>query len=231
MAIVQQKETAAAPAPVPPPAPARELEARQQAPVRREKKVAAGPPAAPAVAAQESPAVTPPAPPALGKIAEAPKAESVRADAAPQAMFERPAAEPMRAEAMADTAVSARGMFLGAAQQSMRLRQAAASESAAPPLGLRYTVVRDDSGVKVRITANVNGYLSVGGATPVALTAMAPYTTPAISGDEVRVVFARQPLTSVAAPAGAVTEVAGEETYVVSARGAPLAVTIRLTPR
>ena len=217
MAIVYQKETAAAPMPapatVPPPAPApvQRMEGRQQAPApAREKKVVMAPAAA-----------VPAAPPEVA-LAEAQKvgAASGVVGGVPSAFVRR--------EAMADAVVTARGLFFGG-QQSLRMRQAA-NEVEAPPLGLRYTVARDDAGVKVRITANVNGYLSVGGATPVALTAMAPYTTPALSGDVVQLIFARQPVTSAAAQTGVLTEIVGEETYVVSAGGAPLAVTIRLTP-
>jgi hypothetical protein len=100
------------------------------------------------------------------------------------------------------------------------------------PLGLRYSIVTERNGaVTVRFTANVNGYLSLDGAPPVALTAMQPYTAPAIAGDEVRAIFARQPLQTVPGPVAPLTETAGNETYVVNAGGGPVVVTIPLRPR
>jgi protocatechuate 3,4-dioxygenase beta subunit len=101
------------------------------------------------------------------------------------------------------------------------------------PLGLRYSISpRERNGtVTVRFTANVNGYLSLDGAPPVALTAMQPYTSPAIAGDEVRVIFARQPLLTVPAQVAPLTETAGNETFVVNPGGGPVVVTIPLRPR
>ena len=117
---------------------------------------------------------------------------------------------------------------------------------ARPSMGVRYTFLRKEGvelvetgpedlkqgdAVALRITTNANGYLSVGGAEPVALTSMQPYTTPPVPADqnEVKVVFSRQPQTAVAAAAALVTEVRDRETFVVNTFPAPaLAFTITL---
>lgn len=214
----------------------------RQAPLRQKKAVVASPQAAPA------------APPAPVTLAEAPKTESVRADspvvggviggvpspmmardnAAPPRFERAPAAPPpMRAQSMADAAPSARALFLSLTQPALRFQQVVVESNAMQAFGLRYSVVRreGEETATVRFTANANGYLSVAGATPVALTAMQPYTTPAIAADEIKVVFARQPQTSVATLAVPLTEQSGDETYVVSPTGAPLSITIPLKPR
>ena len=110
--------------------------------------------------------------------------------------------------------------------------------SGAPPpqqvLGIRYSVVRDqDAGtVTLRITANINGFVSVAGAEPVALTAMRPYTTGPLEGNEARVVFARTPEKSLTAPVTVVTETVGGEVYVVTPTPAPeIGFTVPLSQR
>jgi hypothetical protein len=156
----------------------------------------------------------------------------VRQGGAPQAAPERADVEaPKPMQAFADAGPSARVLFLGNAQQALRVQSVAAQPAAVQPLGLRYSIVRGDAGVTVRFTANVNGYLSLDGAAPVALTTMQPYTPPAIAGDEVRVIFARQPQVSVPAQVAPVTETIGNETYVVNGSGGPLVVTIPLKSR
>jgi hypothetical protein len=134
---------------------------------------------------------------------------------------------------------SARALFFGAQPARARFQAASGVQtSIAQSLGLRYTVLRKEGGdfvpadpeslkpgdeVELRFTANVNGYLSLGGAEPVALTAMQPYTTAPfpIERDEVKVVFAPQPRTEVTGAAALTTEVDGRDTYVVSALPAP----------
>jgi hypothetical protein len=132
-------------------------------------------------------------------------------------------------QAFAVSEPSARVMFqIGNATQS-RMQAAAARSSAPQPVGLRYSVVqREGEPTVIRFTANVNGYLSLAGAAPVALTAMQPYAAPPVTADSVTVVFSRQPQTSAeAAPTS--TEAIGGETYVVNPLGAPFSFTIPLT--
>lgn len=115
---------------------------------------------------------------------------------------------------------SARALFLTGTQAPLRIQQTAMARSgnASHSIGLRYSIVRNDreETVAIRFTANVNGYLSLGGGAPVALTAMQPYTTPPLKDKEVKVVFARQPQTSITTPVAPLTEVSGGETYVVN---------------
>jgi hypothetical protein len=185
-------------------------------------------------------------------LAEAPKPESLRADAAPPAAlsdaavsappsrdtsrqaFGASVAAPMQAgavkEAKEQSALSARAMFLNVATPPARAMQAVRSESASQEaMGIRYSVQQDRS---IRFTSNVNGYLSVAGQQPVALTARQPYATPPLplESGEVTVVFSRRPQTSAPA-ATALTEVSGQETYVVNPRGAAFSFTIALPQR
>jgi len=140
----------------------------------------------------------------------------------------------------------ARQIFFGTAQRALAAR--AVVGGLAPPAGLalRYTILRQDAAgafaeadrtslaagdtVELRFTANTAGYLAVGDATPVALTAMQPYTTAALPPlpAEVKIVFAPQPQRE--APAGApITEVQYRDTYVANRLpGQPLTFTIQL---
>ena len=151
-------------------------------------------------------------------------------DAAANPMFERASEARVRAFAGAQGGLSARAMFLGATSSPLRVQAVSAQSANAQPLGLRYSIVRQEGqeAPALRITSNVNGFLSVGGATPVSLTAMRPHTTGPLTGDEVKVVFSRQPETSVARPAPPLTEVSDGETYAVIPGGAPLSITIPL---
>jgi hypothetical protein len=99
-------------------------------------------------------------------------------------------------------------------------------------LGIRYSIVRDeDAGtVALKITANANGFVSVAGGDPVALTAMQPYTTGPLEGAEVRVVFARTPEKALTGPVAVVTETSIGELFVVaSAPGPELGFTVPLS--
>jgi hypothetical protein len=183
-----------------------------------------------------------PKPAAAVEMAEAPKVEALKAEAAaapaPAArdtvtvtgaspLLERAAEARLQAFALA--APSARAMFLGTTSTPLRVQPVAAQAVSAQPLGLRYSIVQPEGqGPSLRITSNVNGYLSIGGATPVSLTAMRPYTTDPLAGDEVKVVFSRQPQTATTQPVVPLTEVSGGETYVVSPAGAALSFTIPL---
>src|SRR5204862_1870911 len=121
-------------------------------------------------------------------------------------------------------ALSARDLFYAAPPPGVRL-QAVADSAVRRTMGLRYTVLRKegaefveadpdtlklDDTFALRFTANTNGFLSIDGATPVAITAMQPYTTAAIGTAEVRVVFSRTPETS--AEGSVDTERRGRET-------------------
>jgi hypothetical protein len=167
--------------------------------------------------------------------------------------------KPVRAQMFADQAVavttgnlqaqaaagSARALFLGTPRAQVRLQPASTvREAGSQSIGLRYSILRREGAQLVdadpqdlkqgetlvlRFTANVNGYLSVAGATPVALTAMQPYTTPPLASDEIKVVFARLPQTALATAMAPLTEVAGRETYVANALpSSPLGFTIAL---
>ena len=119
----------------------------------------------------------------------------------------------------------ARDLFNGSVAGFAALADTAALRT----LGIRYSVLRKEGAdfvevdpdslqesdtVALRFTANTNGFLSIDGATPVAITAMQPYTTPAIDGVEVKVVFARTPET--AAEGSVSTERRARQTYVVN---------------
>lgn len=147
---------------------------------------------------------------------------------------ERAAAPPsLQVQAFSDSALSARTMFLSGEASGRQMPAMRAQSRVAPALGIRYSIVRvEGEGTVIRFTANGNGYLSLGGGTPVALTAMQPYTAAPVAGDEVKVVFARQPQTEAdAAPPATATEVAGGETYVVNRAGGPFSFTILLKAR
>jgi hypothetical protein len=204
--------------PAPKPAPA---------PVPTTLADAAGPPQAQKAAEAKDTSAPPPVPePARGVSAGG------AVGGAPQGAPRVAAVEASTTvQAFAEARPSARLLFLGNPQQALRVQSVVAQSAAVQPLGLRYSIVRDDAGVTVRFTANVNGYLSLGGAPPVALTAMQPYTAPAIAGDEVRAIFARQPLLTVSSQVAPLTETAGNETFVVNAGGGPVVVTIPLRPR
>jgi hypothetical protein len=99
-------------------------------------------------------------------------------------------------------------------------------------LGIRYSIVRDeDAGtVALKITANANGFVSVAGGDPVALTAMQPYTTGPLEGSEVRVVFARTPEKALTGTVAVLTETSIGELFVVaSAPGPELGFTVPLS--
>lgn len=192
------------------------------------------------------------------ELAEAPKVEAVnKTEAAPKALADAPivtgigdrapgeltpqmqppvqAFAPMLAESVArarivaENRVSARALFQGSNANPVRVQPVAAQAAQSLTLGLRYSVVREgDQPPTLRITSNVNGYLSIGGATPISLTAMRPHTTEPLKGNEVRIVFARQPQTAATQPVVPLTEISGGDTYVVSPNGAPLSFTIPL---
>jgi hypothetical protein len=145
---------------------------------------------------------------------------------------ERPAVQEARSiQAFTVVAPSAKSMFLSGLTPQARV-MAVRAESAAQAMGLRYSIVRREGEAPIiRFTSNVNGYLSIAGATPVALTAMQPYNSPPVEGDEVKVVFARQPQTTAEAAPEATTEVSAGETYVVNPSGAAFSFTISLRPR
>jgi hypothetical protein len=144
---------------------------------------------------------------------------------------------------------SARARFFGAlAEPSFRVQSSAAGKVAQSQFpGLRYTFLRREGSefveagledlkqgdtVEIRITANANGYLSVSGAEPVAVTAMQPYTTPPLPPEqsEVSLVFAKTPRTALATPAAVATEVQDRETFVVNTQpAAEIGFTITLT--
>jgi len=126
------------------------------------------------------------------------------------------------------------------------LLAAAARRVSAAALALRYSILRRDAAgqfvdasladlhpgdvVELRITAQQNGYLSIGGGLPVALTAMAPYTTSSFTGpSELKIIFATQPQREapLAVPAAANWQ-NGE--FLVAARqpGQPLVFTVKL---
>jgi hypothetical protein len=122
--------------------------------------------------------------------------------------------------------ISARDLFYGT---PAAVSGFAADVAVRRTLAVRYTIVRkegdsfveaDPDGIQqgdtvaLRFTANANGYLSIDGATPVAITAMQPYTTPAVDAAEVKVVFARTPETS--AEGSVVTERRERETFVAN---------------
>jgi hypothetical protein len=169
-------------------------------------------------------------------------------------MFESAGATDIRAEtprfrAMAAAQPSARALFLGGSQQQLRIQPTAAVAGTGAPqaVGIRYSVVRregdsfapadpndlkQDDTLALRFTANTNGYLSVAGAAPIALTAMRPYTTSPLAADqaEARIVFSRTPQTTLTTAMAPLTEAAGAEVYVVNTTGAgALGFTIQLT--
>jgi hypothetical protein len=193
-----------------------------------------------------------PAPKVEVELADAPKAESLKAEEATPRVLEmaappaapaiardlaNPSVNPMleraanaRIQAFAVGPPSARALFLGTTSTPLRVQPVAAQAVASPQaLGLRYSIVQPEGQAPVlRITSNVNGYVSVGGATPVSLTAMRAHTTDPLTGDEVKVVFSRRPETTAAQPGAPLTEVSGGETYVVSPTGAALSFTVPL---
>lgn len=130
----------------------------------------------------------------------------------------------------ADATPSARDLFYALPAAATRFQTGAVADLAARGrMGLRYTVLRKQGAgfveadpenltaqdtVAIRFTANANGFLSLDGATPVAISAMQPYTTAAIDAAEIRVVFSRIP--EVSAEGGVVTERRDRETYVVN---------------
>lgn len=143
-------------------------------------------------------------------------------------------------------APGARQIFFGAAQRAAARLTAVASVPQPQSLALRYNILRRDASggfgeveasdltasdtVELRFTANTTGYLTVGDATPVSLTAMEPYTTPPLPSlpAELKIIFAPQPERQ-APLAVAVTEVQYRDTYVASrVPGQPLTFTIKL---
>jgi hypothetical protein len=113
-------------------------------------------------------------------------------------------------------------------------------------LAVRYTILRRDAAgafveaersdlspsdtVELRFTANATGYLTVGDATPVSLTAMDPYTTPPLTAipAELKIIFAPQPQRQ-ALPAASIMEVQYRDTYVANrVPGQPVTFTIKL---
>jgi hypothetical protein len=143
-------------------------------------------------------------------------------------------------------APGARQIFYGVAQR-VGARLAVSTGAPQPAsLAVRYTILRRDASgalveadradlapsdvVELRFTANTTGYLTVGDATPVSLTAMEPYTTPPLSAipAELKIIFAPQPQRQ-ATSAAAIVEVQYRDTYVANRLpGQPLTFTIKL---
>ena len=144
-------------------------------------------------------------------------------------------------------APGARQIFYSAAQRTAARLTAVTNNAPQPAnLALRYTILRrDDSGafveversdlrpsdtVELRFTANTTGYLTVGDAAPVSLTAMEPYTAPPLPSmpAELKIIFAPHPERQ-AVPAAAITEVQYRDTYVANRiPGQPLNFTVKL---
>jgi hypothetical protein len=143
---------------------------------------------------------------------------------------------------------SASSLFYGNRAPAPRVQSSAVFRAAAAPqaMGLRYSILRKQGDdfveadpesltkadiLALRFTANINGFLSISGAPPVALTAMQPYTTPALSNGatDIRVVFSRTAQTAVVTPVALTTETRGRELFVVNTAGpGPLGFTIAL---
>jgi len=197
------------PAPVPAPAPA-------PAPPKRVAKAVTPPVVAqPPAQKEEKPAVAIVGG-VMGGIISAPR------DTAPAAAPAPPPPPPP---------ASFRSAFAPAAGVQL---QSARTGNAQPVLGIRYSVVRDENAgtVALRLTANANGFVSVAGGDPVALTAMQPYTTPALADSEVQVVFARTPIKALTGPVAVLTETTGAEVYVTTAAPGPeLGFTVSLPPK
>jgi hypothetical protein len=144
------------------------------------------------------------------------------------------------------SAPGARQIFFGVAQRTAATFSAGANAFQPASLALRYTILRRDASgafvevdradlsasdtVELRFTASTTGYLTVGDATPVSLTAMEPYTTAPLSTlpAELKIIFAPQPQRQ-ASSAAAITEVQYRDTYVANrVPGQPLTYTIKL---
>ena len=232
-AIVAEVKAPAPQTPAPPgPKPVKTVRAQALEPAETkrgfERQPVTGPRASGAVAAPKPMSAMAPSAPSVSMLAQ---------DAAPT---------PLRAEAKAQLratsgALSARELFFLPPAPGVRL-QAVADSAVRQTMALRYTVLRkegaefvdaDPEGLKpddtvaLRFTANSNGFLSIDGATPVAITVMQPYTTPAVDEATVRVVFSRTPET--AAESSVSTERQDRETFVVNRRPATaIAFTIAL---
>jgi len=187
----------------------------------QEGKIIAVPQEKPSFERQRAPSAV------AGAVAPAPPAP------APMSLLPRDTAAPMQIQAepqlrASSGAPSPRDQFYDATAAGLRL-QAVSEMAARRPLGLRYTVLRKEGTefvaadaetltpedtVALRFTANVNGFLSIDGATPVAITPMQPYTTGPIGATEVKVVFSRTPETS--AEGSVVTERRDREIFVVN---------------
>jgi hypothetical protein len=251
MVLLPRKKVVAPPAPTAPTivAEVKPSEVKPPPPPTAEQ------PAAPKRARKsfQAPAAPPPAPASTATLAEAPKAEKqgvaggtpggvlggiVNAPPLPSFRNSFSTAESVQvtAEAALVRALSARALFFRTQPVGLRV-QSGALAGVLPPqqnLGIRYSVVRDDDAgtVTLRITANANGFVSVAGGEPVALTAMRPYTTAALTGSEVRVVFARTPEKALTGPVAVLTETVAGEVYVVTATPATeIGVTVPLSPR
>jgi hypothetical protein len=141
--------------------------------------------------------------------------------------------------------LGARQIFYGAGQRAAA-RLAVANAPQPASLALRYTILRRDATgafveadradlgpsdtVELRFASNIAGFLTVGDATPVSLTAMEPYTTPPLTSipAELKIIFAPQPQRQ-AAPAASIMEVQYRDTYVANrVPGQPLTFTIKL---
>lgn len=139
----------------------------------------------------------------------------------------------LQTEAQATAAEqSARARFYGSNTGALRAAKVL-NTAAIRPLGLRYRIVRKQGDgfveadpkqlgtsdtLALRITANVNGFLSLAGAKPVALTAMEPYTSPPLlpGVSELRIVFSTRPQTSASDSGAVATETLSGETFVVN---------------
>jgi hypothetical protein len=140
-----------------------------------------------------------------------------------------PAAPPPATETQAKVEITAASPRLSFQDSAAVRPQSMALRAGAAPLAVRYAILRDGDSVRIRFTAAAPGYLSVGGATPVTMVLGQPYTTPVLTGDEVKVIFARLPVAD--APLGLAPDVQERsgETYVTStAQNEPLVFTISL---
>lgn len=157
-----------------------------------------------------------------------------------------PVARPFAAGGLRAPSLSARAIYSGTLARLALARTAAAGAQVSAQLALRYAILRRDASgeftevapvdlvvgdtVELRLTANHDGYLSIAGAVPVALTANAPYTTqPLPTGPAaVKVTFTARPMVEAGATAPLI-EVEGRETYVASPTpGGTLAFTVKL---
>lgn len=170
----------------------------------------------------------------------APQSETATPEAGARLMFNRAAAPQL----MRTPQPSARLIF-NRPNPPVSLNAVSGGTAAAPHLALRYTILRkDDSGAfvetaapalapaeefELRFTASTAGYLTIGDATPVALTPMQPYTSAPLPPGEWKIVFSAQPQRETLQAPAPYTEVQLREIYVAARTpGQPVAFTVNL---